>query len=1305
MATSSSMALVGSLLSIINEISALGDRLRSHKRSCQILIRRIKLLAPLFEEIRDVKSPLPPAAVVAFQSMRAALSAAKTILVDCSSGSRIWMVMEREAMAERMRAVNLELSGALADLPMNVMAISEEIQEQTQLVQVQLKRSRALDDAQEEQLYADVRHILSDPRLGGPPLNSSSRHTTTAAAAAAPHGASAAASQGEADCSGPTIDLSAVPQSPHPSAPPPSPAVLSSFPSFSPTHTDVHKGAEAAAAGVTITVLSPGGAGEEGAEAGGSAAAGGAGGGAGRLPSLPSLSSVEAGLLDPVLGKLGLISLPAVLEEITSLKRAQDQLIEETDAAVATGKGSGGGESAMERLRLRLNEELRRGAEMSVTGEEEGGSSGGRWGGKEKDPSVSSKSLVSPKGAVSSRGGDGRSGDGMCSRADAERRVAWESKKAEKLRESGSGDGSGGEEGNPEDGVDRGGIGVGTGSALRSKSGRLVVPPDDFRCPISLEIMRDPVIVSTGQTYDRAYIEQWLKEGHKTCPKTQQILSQPASLIPNFSLRSLIQQWCEANNVELPNGGAGGSGGTGEGGSAEISLSDRHQVMQIRDRLRSPDLEVRKSAAVDVRLLAKRSVENRVAIAEGGVIPLLVELLTDPLPADAKMQEHTVTALLNLSINDPNKSLIVSAGAIPAIVRVLEKGGSMEARENAAAALFSLSVMDENKISIGQAGAIPALVDLLQHGSTRGKKDAATAIFNLSIYQGNKARAVRAGVVAPLVDLLVHRRSGMMDEALAILAVLSTSPEGRTAIGEASAVPILVELMKDGSPRNKENAASVLLSLCLNGREHTELAVQCGAVPPLQLLLRSGTPRAKRKASQLLQHLQDQELMAKRTFESILLRAHPPILPSRRPPVPLRSSSPILSPTSLPSRRSPRRPRQRLETPSRRPPLSHLVAPLVALANAPKLPPYAHPLSHPVAPLVALANAPKLPPVAHPLSHPIAPLVPRFKRLKTPSRRPPLSHPVAPLVALANASKLPPVAHPSPISSLPSSPSPTPRNSLRTRILSPIPSLPSSPSPTPRNFLPSRILSPIPSLPSSPVSNASKLPPVAHLSPIPSLPSSPSPTPRNSLPSPLLSLRSPCSLSIALALSPSPLLSLRRPCFLSVALALSPSPLLSLRRPCPLSVAPALSPSPLLSLRRHFSLPSRVLSPVALSLSRCPFSLSLPFHPPVTLPLSRRLSSPPSPFLSPGALALSRFLSSLPSSHVALDAVVTFPLSPPVTHLGAFALSPKCLQVALCFSPPISQHPTVPHVSLHISMAFVVRELRMQHLKLAPSCD
>nr|DAD27995.1 TPA_asm: hypothetical protein HUJ06_029463 [Nelumbo nucifera] len=41
---------------------------------------------------------------------------------------------------------------------------------------------------------------------------------------------------------------------------------------------------------------------------------------------------------------------------------------------------------------------------------------------------------------------------------------------------------------------------------------------EDSRGPISLEIMTDPVTVSTGQTYDRSSIQKWLRAGHNTCP-------------------------------------------------------------------------------------------------------------------------------------------------------------------------------------------------------------------------------------------------------------------------------------------------------------------------------------------------------------------------------------------------------------------------------------------------------------------------------------------------------------------------------------------------------------------------------------------------------------------------------------------------------------------------------------------------------------------------------------------------------------------------------------------------------------------
>ncbi|KAK7343871.1 hypothetical protein VNO77_12958 [Canavalia gladiata] len=377
---------------------------------------------------------------------------------------------------------------------------------------------------------------------------------------------------------------------------------------------------------------------------------------------------------------------------------------------------------------------------------------------------------------------------------------------------------------------------------------RSPVIPDDFRCPISLELMKDPVIVSTGQTYERACIQKWLDAGHKTCPKTQQTLLHTA-LTPNYVLKSLIALWCESNGVELPK--KQGSCRTKKSGSS-LSDCDRNAISALLDKLTSNDIEQQRAAAGELRLLAKRNADNRVCIAEAGAIPLLVDLLSS---SDPRTQEHAVTALLNLSINESNKGTIVNAGAIPDIVDVL-KNGSMEARENAAATLFSLSVLDENKVAIGAAGAIPALIKLLCEGTPRGKKDAATAIFNLSIYQGNKARAVKAGIVGPLIQFLKDAGGGMVDEALAIMAILASHHEGRIAIGQAESIPILVEVIRTGSPRNRENAAAVLWSLCTVDLLQLKLAKEHGAERALQELSENGTDRAKRKAGSILELLQ-----------------------------------------------------------------------------------------------------------------------------------------------------------------------------------------------------------------------------------------------------------------------------------------------------------------------------------------------------------------------------------------------------------------------------------------------------------------
>lgn len=62
--------------------------------------------------------------------------------------------------------------------------------------------------------------------------------------------------------------------------------------------------------------------------------------------------------------------------------------------------------------------------------------------------------------------------------------------------------------------------------------------PDEFICPITYELMRDPVVLSDGHTYEKSAIEEWLKK-HGKSPLTGGTLI-TKTLTPNYCLRKLI---------------------------------------------------------------------------------------------------------------------------------------------------------------------------------------------------------------------------------------------------------------------------------------------------------------------------------------------------------------------------------------------------------------------------------------------------------------------------------------------------------------------------------------------------------------------------------------------------------------------------------------------------------------------------------------------------------------------------------------------------------------------------------------------
>jgi hypothetical protein len=63
----------------------------------------------------------------------------------------------------------------------------------------------------------------------------------------------------------------------------------------------------------------------------------------------------------------------------------------------------------------------------------------------------------------------------------------------------------------------------------------------EFRCPITMDIMRDPVMAPDGHTYERSAIVQALA-AKSVSPLTRQPMS-AASLLPNHALRAAIEHW------------------------------------------------------------------------------------------------------------------------------------------------------------------------------------------------------------------------------------------------------------------------------------------------------------------------------------------------------------------------------------------------------------------------------------------------------------------------------------------------------------------------------------------------------------------------------------------------------------------------------------------------------------------------------------------------------------------------------------------------------------------------------------------
>ncbi|KAL6176400.1 hypothetical protein ACLB2K_053033 [Fragaria x ananassa] len=389
----------------------------------------------------------------------------------------------------------------------------------------------------------------------------------------------------------------------------------------------------------------------------------------------------------------------------------------------------------------------------------------------------------------------------------------------------------------------------------RLKSSSEINFPVDFRCPISLELMRDPVAVATGQTYDRESIKLWIESGHNTCPKTGQALVH-TNLIPNRALKNLIAMWCREQRIPFDHAENKEKVSAVKKNKAALEATRMTASFLVNKLSLAQSVEAACGVVYELRSLAKTDSDCRACIAEAGAIPLLVRYLGSDVGRDhPNLQVNAVTTILNLSILEANKARIMDTdGALNGVIEVLRSGATWEAKGNAAATIFSLSGVHAYRKKLGRkARVVKALVELARAGPGFSKRDAMVAILNLAGEREAVARLVEGGVVEMTVEVM----EGLPDEAVTVLEVVVRSG-GMVAIAASfGAIRHLGVVLREGSDRARESAAATLVTICRKGGSEmvAELVSVSGIERVIWELMGTGTVRARRKAASLLRIL------------------------------------------------------------------------------------------------------------------------------------------------------------------------------------------------------------------------------------------------------------------------------------------------------------------------------------------------------------------------------------------------------------------------------------------------------------------
>ncbi|KAK0577351.1 hypothetical protein LWI29_031767 [Acer saccharum] len=372
---------------------------------------------------------------------------------------------------------------------------------------------------------------------------------------------------------------------------------------------------------------------------------------------------------------------------------------------------------------------------------------------------------------------------------------------------------------------------------------------DAFVCPLTKQVMHDPVTLENGQTFEREAIEKWFKEckesGRKlVCPLTQKELKS-AYLNPSIALRNTIEEWSARNEAaQLDLARRSLNLGSPESDvmralkyiqySYRTSRSNKHilhnteMVPKIVDMLKSSSRKVRCKALETLRIVVEEDSDNKEILGQGDTVRTIVKFLSHEL---SKEREEAVSLLYELSKSEVLCEKIGSVnGAILILVGMTSsKSENILTVEKADKTLENLEKFENNVRQMAENGRLQPLLTQILEGPTETKLSLASFLGELALNNDVKVIVART-VGSSLINIMRSGNIQAREAALKALNQISSCEASAKVLIEAGILPPLVkDLFTVGSNqlpmRLKEVSATILASIVSSGYDFDSIAV------------------------------------------------------------------------------------------------------------------------------------------------------------------------------------------------------------------------------------------------------------------------------------------------------------------------------------------------------------------------------------------------------------------------------------------------------------------------------------------------